>query len=979
VLGVATDTLSGGNTSDGTASISTGPAWASGNESDSDVSQSSESTGGTLNLLPQLSGVQNLGAAVAESGGNTATGNDSTSRTSFSQSAAIGPGATVIAPVVLSNQADVSNTSDGAASIATGAAKATGSHSSTELSQDLDPSGLILPTQVADVVNLGIGVAESGGNTATGSATGAAVNIVSGAQSSVLGGPGATLLAGQAVASNTADASNDVDGSAAIATGAATATGNRSATTLDQAADNSVDGLGLIVGTQAAVVANLGLADANTGGNVAVGNVSSNTASASEATDVGSTSGPGTTVAAGSIIASNQMDLGNSSDGSASITTGAASAWGNDSSTDVSQDESGTVNGFGVNLETQVALPVNVGVAVADSGDNTATGNTSTNTLGFSSSASVAAFNGASPAMVLGTGVLATDAASVQNTSDGSAAIDTGDAAAWGNSSTTDLAQETAGSVSGMGLTLDTQVGAVLNGGLGVANSGGNVAVGNTSVNIASASQVSQVASSNTVPPTVLAAGAVAANNSADVSNDSDGSATVDTGAASAHGNQSHTTVSQDPDSAVDGMGIVIGTQVAGVANVGIGVANSGLNAAVGNASGVPATPNSAAATQTAQVASADTTTPVAIAALGPVVATNSLSVGNSSDGTALVGTGDATAAGNTSSTTIDQSLGGRASGGGVVLGTQAGGVANLGLGVANSGANAAVGNASTNTATAVGTSSVASGTGTPASFAALGPVVASNQQHADNASDGEACVCTGNATASGNVSQTTLDQDLDQSTAGGLVLLTESGGVLNAGIGVANSGLNLALGNISTNTATAVQTSTINDAVLTTPITTSQVANNGGGASNTSDGAGKVGTGNATGTGNESTTTLAQAADVDSQLSISAVNGGTSNVGLGLANAGLNLGVGNASTNSATLVQTADGSGIVSNQGEATNDSDGTATIGNPDCGPSTGEETPGETGLPRTGGPIAYEAALALSLLLLGFGIRRTAQRLS
>jgi hypothetical protein len=256
---------------------------------------------------------------------------------------------------------------------------------------------------------------------------------------------------------------------------------------------------------------------------------------------------------------------------------------------------------------------------------------------------------------------------------------------------------------------------------------------------------------------------------------------------------------------------------------------------------------------------------------------------------------------------------------------------------------------------------------------------VGSVQGHADNASDGEACVCTGNATASGNVSQTTLDQDLDQSTAGGLVLLTESGGVLNAGLGVANSGLNLALGNISTNSANAVQTSTINDALLTTPITTGQVANVGGGTANSSDGAGKVGTGNATGTGNESTTALAQAADVDSTLSISAVNGGTSNVGLGLANAGVNLGVGNASTNTATLTQTADGSGIVSNQGEATNDSDGTATIGDPSCDTPTGEETPGAPGLPRTGGPIAYEAALALTLLLLGFGIRRTAQRLS
>ena len=88
-----------------------------------------------------------------------------------------------------------------------------------------------------------------------------------------------------------------------------------------------------------------------------------------------------------------------------------------------------------------------------------------------------------------------------------------------------------------------------------------------------------------------------------------------------------------------------------------------------------------------------------------------------------------------------------------------------------------------------------------------------------------------------------------------------------------------------------------------------------------------------------------------------------------------------------ATLVQAADGSGLVSNDGTASNDSDGTATIGNPDC--DTPTETPGTPGtpgmpggshgLPRTGGPIEVEAAIALMLLLVGFGLRRKGQSLA
>ena len=114
----------------------------------------------------------------------------------------------------------------------------------------------------------------------------------------------------------------------------------------------------------------------------------------------------------------------------------------------------------------------------------------------------------------------------------------------------------------------------------------------------------------------------------------------------------------------------------------------------------------------------------------------------------------------------------------------------------------------------------------------------------------------------------------------------------------------------------------------------------------------------------------------------MSSLVGGTANAGLGLANSGLNFGLGNDSTNLAVLDQHADGSGLVSNQGEATNDSDGTAIIGNPeDCEdevtPPT--EEPGKPGLPRTGAELETQAAIALMLLLLGFGLRRRSQQLA
>ena len=106
-----------------------------------------------------------------------------------------------------------------------------------------------------------------------------------------------------------------------------------------------------------------------------------------------------------------------------------------------------------------------------------------------------------------------------------------------------------------------------------------------------------------------------------------------------------------------------------------------------------------------------------------------------------------------------------------------------------------------------------------------------------------------------------------------GAIVLTEAGGVLNAGLGVANTGLNAAIGNSSENDAQFEQESVINDALLT-PVDGPQVAHNGGTAANTSAGTALVASGNASGTGNQSTTDFIQAASVDSDFAVSTLVG---------------------------------------------------------------------------------------------------------
>ncbi|HEX2041242.1 MAG TPA: hypothetical protein VHF24_01285, partial [Acidimicrobiales bacterium] len=284
--------------------------------------------------------VTNSGSASANSGGNTAVGN-------ASHNTATGGGTT--GGLIAANVGLLSgptNTSQGSAAVSTGPASAVGNSSDTTVGQS-NTSGnqvasfLGAQQQGAGVTNAGSASANSGGNNAVGNAS---RNTATGNQdvSGGLLGLGVTL----------GGPTNNSTGTAAINSGAATAVGNNSSTEVGQASLRGGGG-GVVVAGHGAVhgvggagvgpgpcasgrfgsfqnvnVSNRGEAEANTGNNTAVGNASTNDASAPQ-TVSGGLLGVGITI--GGPV--------NNSTGTAVINTGPATAVGNSSSTEVSQVE----------------------------------------------------------------------------------------------------------------------------------------------------------------------------------------------------------------------------------------------------------------------------------------------------------------------------------------------------------------------------------------------------------------------------------------------------------------------------------------------------------------------------------------------------------------------------------------------------------------------------------------------------------------
>jgi LPXTG-motif cell wall-anchored protein len=876
------------NWSDGTAGIHTGNATATGNSSSTNITQTVNATTtgslGGIVLVGQSATVTNTGTASANTGNNTATGNLS-DNTATTRQRADPPG--LAGDAVAANFGTASNTSNGSASITTGNANAVGNASSTSIAQgvNVSTSGFAIIDQTADVTNAG-GAGEgpdaranTGNNTAFGNESD---NTATTRERSVVRG-----VASDSVPGNFGEAKNSSNGSATVHSGNANAVGNAASTSIAQASTGSVGAFALV--SQDATVTNTGTAVATTGANFASGNDSDNTATTVER----GRTGAGTTTVAG-----NFGSASNTSNGSASITTGNANAVGSAASTSIAQVDP-TVSGSGFALVDQTATVTNVGDARATSGNNTAIGNESDNFALSFQVARTGASSGNTVAANFGTAT---------NTSDGSATITTGDATATGSSSATSVSQVSDVNIGGSGFALVDQSADVTNDGTAVARTGGNDATGNESDNTAVNIQIA-VAQGN---PGV---GSVIASNDGTASNNSNGSATITTGAATASGNVAHTTIHQ-VDPTIGGAGFVIVTQDATVTNTGGATANSGNNTASGNDSD-----NAAVNLQLAAVLGTRGTAT-------RVVASNVGNPSNTSDGTASITTGCATATGNTATTTIGQTDASSIDGAGFVIVDQTADVVNSGTARAQTGRNDATGNESDNF---VLNGQLAAVTGS----GATGSVVASNIGSADNTSHGSASILTGGATASGNVSDTTIDQ-VDPTIGGaGFVFVTQDATVTNTGTARANSGRNDAVGNDSGNVALNLQAAL---ALGGGGTATNVVASNTSDPSNTSDGSATIVTGCACAVGNTSTTDLGQTADVNiggagfAFVDQSAV---VTNTGTATANTGRNDAVGNESDNFVLNLQIAvapgapgPGAVVASNIGDPSNTSDGSASI---------------------------------------------------
>ncbi len=270
-------------------------------------------------------GVGNSGDAGAATGGNAATGNQSTNTAGAT---ATGTNTGLLGGLlgVTINLGAPQNTSSGTATVNSGSAAAAGNNSSGAVNQGSGGGRRgSAGGQSGSVTNSGTADADTGGNSAVGNRS---TNVATTTQN-VSGG----LLG---IGINIGGPSNTSAGTATVNTGDATATGNVADGSVTQVGGGHVPfghavGLGTgfcgRVAHQVAEVSNQGTASANTGNNEVVGNASTNTATS------------GGTVSGG--LLGVNLSLGgpsNTSDGTAQVNTGAANAVGNESTGTVVQE-----------------------------------------------------------------------------------------------------------------------------------------------------------------------------------------------------------------------------------------------------------------------------------------------------------------------------------------------------------------------------------------------------------------------------------------------------------------------------------------------------------------------------------------------------------------------------------------------------------------------------------------------------------------
>lgn len=364
---------------------------------------------GTGTNTAQNADVTNDGTAVANTGDNSAT--------------ATAPGGIGVLP------------GGSVSGIQTGTANGQGSLDHSGISQEINASvtdnGHVVVVQVAVIVNIGIGLAGSGGN-------------IAGAESAT---PPKLVSSVAMIVGNEAAGAGAGPTGAAIHTGSANATGNTGTTQVTQ----SIVLTGNDVAAQLAAVLNIGVGVSNSGLNFALAAVSGNTSGTPSSVTFVTTGG------------------------GSSIATGAAGALGNRSTSTVFQVVTVSASGNGSLLVIQRAIIVNFGLALANSGLNVAGGGALNATMPDPAAAQQLLL------MLLDSGSAAPGAASAGGSNSasggGAIAIGTGAAHAIGNDTTTGIRQEVAGSVSGDDTARAMQDAWVGNFGLGVANSGGNGAM----------------------------------------------------------------------------------------------------------------------------------------------------------------------------------------------------------------------------------------------------------------------------------------------------------------------------------------------------------------------------------------------------------------------------------------------------------------------------------------------------------------------
>ncbi len=931
-----TSTGGTGSASGGSAGTGTGNATATGNTSSASPTTVS-GIGGTITIADQQSTVRNKGTATAISGGNTTVGNGSKNLAVNGQNQPGGSG-------VNTNQGTATNNSSGTSSTTTGNATATGNASSTSINQNINANatgslgGILIVTQDARVDNVGRATAISGDNRGVGNNS---RNFANNGQD--LGRrPGA-------INQNAAAVNNSSGGNSLIDTGDSTATGNSASTSVSQVVNGSVGGSlgGIAVVDSNATVNNRGVALARSGGNVGIGNNSRNLAVNSQR--LGARGPPS--------IHPNNAPVTNQSDGAASVITGNSTATGNSSSTNITQSVNVTMAGGGFVLSDQRAKITNRGTASAISGDNRVIGNGSRNlALNCQLINADSCFGGrARPtgggALRAGQRNIVANFGAATNLSNGAAAVDTGNSTAAGNSSNDTVVQTTTANLGGMGFVIATPVAVVINSGNARAVSGGNVATGNGSRNLAFNCQVISSAPCVSRRGRGAAARGRAATsvpaNFGQAINASKGSASIVTGNSTAYGNKSATTIAQGVNSTIGssiggaaaGFDPVVFSPRAAVINRGTGFAGSGGNAALGNGSR-----NFAFNCQ--ELFSAPCVARRGRGGRGPgAFATNVTSnfgqATNTSNGSARVITGDSEASGSESSTTIAQALNSNVNGFGFILFDPIAVVRNRGVARAVSGGNLAIGNGSANLA--FNCQIISSGpcvlSGRRAGAGAAGRpanrVINANFGAATNNSNGDALIDTGSSHAVGNTAISSISQTINANLTGfgGLVFFEPTASLVNRGIANAISGNNLATGNASRNLGVNCQLIGANFCTTGSRGTAriNNLSSNNGQASNNSNGSATIITGCSCAVGNRTATAIKQGGTVNLGTFGSLFfnpNARLINTGDATATSGGNVTTGNDSANLALNRQRLGRRGALAfNNGTADNSSTGSAT----------------------------------------------------